>query len=128
MTQLDLQQRLEQTETEREALQQQVNALAAENLALKKFAWDEAVLADNEKQDRWMMECTGARDRFRDLETPATDAIRRQWMADGVDEFASEQKMIADSTDGDYQRFSRAAQCRAEFFAEQLRQPEESGQ
>lgn len=64
--------------------QEQSDALAAENAALKNFAWSEVVAADQEKQDRWMMECTGARDRFISMQTPATDAYLNSVRAEGA--------------------------------------------
>ncbi|UOV19262.1 hypothetical protein [Pantoea agglomerans] len=61
------------------------DALAAENVALKNFAWSEVVAADQEKEDRWMTECTGARDRFISMQTPATVAYLNFVRAEGVD-------------------------------------------
>lgn len=68
------------------ALQKQCDALAAENVALKNFAWSEVVAADQEKEDRWMMECTGARDRFISMQTPTTDAYLNSVRAEVIPE------------------------------------------
>lgn len=61
------------------------DTLAAENVALKNFAWSEVVAADQEKEDRWMTECTGARDRFISMQTPTTNAFLNSIRAEGVD-------------------------------------------
>lgn len=108
MTQLDLQQRIDKLEKdcfdvyqqfnatlkERYALQQQVNALAAENLEMK----DLAIACSEEYENEATKECKDeekvaypedtCRITFgmirQAIKTPATDAIKRQWMAELV--------------------------------------------
>lgn len=182
MTQLDLQQRLEQVEKERDALQQQVNALAAENLMLKSgpqgfFSYgsdsgfeehesaEKAIAAADsdidyyrgDACDGWSEETdqtvwgvimqratvTGLRPKSEEdsvssyisevcdytllpnIQTSATDAIKRQWMAEGLEEYGNltvaigrEQKDL----DIDY------AGRQALLYATQLRQPDEKSQ
>lgn len=151
MTQLDLQQRLEsseahgakgwrvamdvaeeleQVEAERDALQQQVkdlqykadfkqnltgqvvdlqkqvNALAAENLDLK----HPGTYLPSKR------------------ETPATDAIKRQWMAEGAKEVAQYHFVRIDALKEVSRQgylFHKAAYFDAKSVAAQLRQPEE---
>lgn len=128
-----------------DALKEQVQNLAAENAALKDAFHPETVpddildnFGDAVKMDGetfWEGDnCTSfscvsnAEELIKlslasmgDIEIPATDAFIREIGAKAVDEHASEQKLIADSSHGDHQRIARAAQCRAEFFATKLR-------
>jgi len=89
-------------------LEEQVNALAAENLSLLDFDW----VSFNEDGPYEPGEVEALLPNTR-----ATDAIKRQWMAEGVDEF------------GKYHNFSEKLfiQKEAVKFAAQLRQPEEKG-
>ena len=54
-------------------------------------------------------------------EIPATDAYLNSVRAEGVEAFARQQRVIADSLSGDEQRSRRITACRAEDFANQLR-------
>lgn len=54
-------------------------------------------------------------------ETPTTDAYLNSVRAEGVEMFAHQQRVIADSLSGDEQRSHRITACRAEDFANQLR-------
>lgn len=82
-------------------LQAECAALAAENVALKNFSWSEVVAADQEKEDRWMMECTGARDRFISMQTPATDAYLNSVRAEGVEALTKILQVMIDAGDFD---------------------------
>lgn len=52
---------------------------------------------------------------------PELDAERNNLRAEGVEAFAHQQRVIADSLSGDEQRSHRITACRAEDFANQLR-------
>ncbi|UIL51563.1 hypothetical protein LZU96_15195 [Pantoea agglomerans] len=52
---------------------------------------------------------------------PELDAERNNLRAEGVESFAHQQRVIADSLSGDEQRSHRITACRAEDFAAQLR-------
>lgn len=148
MTQLDLQQRLEQAEhrareaasaavliaekvaevkAERDALQQQVNALAAEALYLK----DEIV---QHSQSTHFCKVCGEDDPCVNddvcwaltHETPATDAIKRQWMAESLEMFSS--KITSKISEKGEPKSHYAYAYIAMNFADQLRQPEEKDQ
>lgn len=54
-------------------------------------------------------------------ETPATDAYLKSVRADGVEAFAHQQRVIADSLSGDEQHSRRITARRAEDFAAKLR-------
>ena len=69
------------------ALKAQVEQLAAENVALKKFCKNAAFDADYEVE--LGMERGGFTDALNDIETPATDRIVAGIKADGVEEFAA---------------------------------------
>jgi FtsZ-binding cell division protein ZapB len=172
MTQLDLQQKLERAEAEtrfiggalaicqkdisecrevmsavieeRDALQQQVNALAAENANMRNaidqtIGWQESVDPGNEESVRMLV----------DLKTLATDAIMRQWMAEVVscvpsvcdgkeqkafEQYAKEQRLDLEQHPLHYlfldDKTNTARNAWREclnYVAAQLRQPEEKG-
>ncbi|MCP1440790.1 hypothetical protein J3D56_004226 [Erwinia persicina] len=95
------------------ALQQQVNALAAENKVL-----DSAIGAIANAYETGVSDILAQEiDTAVNIETPVTDAIKRQWMAKGVEEFG---KYIA--------LYHSDSVHHAKQFAAQLRQPEEKGQ
>lgn len=160
MTQLDLQQRLEQAETHADNgwkcatalaehcdnlqqqvkdlqdkfnfkqnlteqvvdLQKQVNALAAENLSLKSekpnfTSMQNALIAFYSDDEVPEMQMLRAFNILRNvIKTPVTDTIKRQWKAEGVDDFG---KYIA--------LYHSDSVHHAKQFAAQLRQPEEKG-
>lgn len=69
-------------------LQEQVGALAAENVALHKFCKNAAFDADYEAE--LGMERGGFTDGFNDIKTPSTDATIREIRAQELDEIAGE--------------------------------------
>lgn len=114
---------------ERDALQQQVNALAAESLYFK-----DAIVEHS--QCTHFCEACGEDDPCANddvcwalnNETPATDAIRNQWMADGAMKVAdSLLRMVSVAAKRDKETILSLSR-KAEAIAEQLRQPEEKGQ
>ena len=90
-------------------LKSQRDALAAENAALKNFAWSEVVAADQEKEDRGMMECTGARDRFISMQTPATDAYLNSVRAEGIEILTGKLQQLIDEGTFDAKEIGVAA-------------------
>ena len=69
-------------------LQQNLNAMAAENAALMKFCKDAAFDADYESE--LGMERGGFTDAINDIKTPATDAYLNSVRADAVESFTSD--------------------------------------
>lgn len=75
------------------ALQEQVRALAAETVALKKFCKKAAFDADYEAE--LGMERGGFTDALNGIKTPATDAALREIRAQGVDGFVEFNRKLA---------------------------------
>lgn len=155
MTQLDLQQKLEQAQEElkhqmevhimvckhgdrlrkeRDALQQQVNALAAENAAMKErkpgFTTMQKALtafySDDAVPEMQMLKAYSIL-RY-GVATPATDAIKRQWMAEGADMVVGKLwRMMLTAHKRDKETILGVHNS-CEKFAAQLRQPEEKSQ
>lgn len=98
-----------------------INALAAENVALKKFCKNAAFDADYEAE--LGMEKGGFTDALNDIETPATDRIVAGIKADGVEEFAAPQRAITEewACKEGHSSLLKVAE-RAELFAKQLRE------
>ncbi|MEY8768979.1 hypothetical protein AB6T85_00800 [Erwinia sp. ACCC 02193] len=117
---------------ERDALQQQVNALAAEVECMREQS--EVVYAAGYNHGHLhtvdgIAYAPGVKDDFyhsalqvmAEVETPATDAIKRQWMAEGVEQFAAFWESRCRHND-------TFVGGEASNYAAQLRQPEEKGQ
>lgn len=100
-------------------LQEQVRALAAERDGSLKAIADiyMAVIGGRPGWSNWQA--------YLDDIVEEVSTTLREIRAQAIEEFASKQKLTADSSHGDSQRIARGAQCRAEFFASRIRAGEQ---